>query len=114
MARLSIIVLTRTPDDVTAAFWADVPAARQSFYANPSAKSAWTGASTADNTNLQNGSVVEQLFVQRVPPGSTIASVEAALQAAWQAYQSSITNTNPWQFYGSTWNGTTWTINTVA
>jgi hypothetical protein len=114
MPRLNVIVLTKTTDDVSCAFWADVPSARQTFYADASKKSVWTGALASDNTALQNGAVVEQIFVQRTPQGSTIPTIEAALQAAWQNFQNEITNVNPWGFYGSTWNGTTWTIVTVA
>jgi hypothetical protein len=114
MPRLNVIVLTRTPDDVTAALWADVPTARQPMYANAAAKSVWSGATAADNTALQNGAVVESVVVQRVPPGSTVATVQAALQVAWQNYQTSITNSNPWNYYGSTWNGTAWTVTGVA
>lgn len=114
MPRLNVIMLTRTPDDLTVALWADVPAARQSFYANASAKSAWTGATAADNTALQNGSVVENVANQRVPPGATLAQVEGFLQAQWQNYQAYINNYNPWRSYGTTWDGTTWTVVTVG
>jgi hypothetical protein len=118
MPRLRVIFLAGTPDDPNtwqAALWADVPGARQSFYAQPTTYiSAWSGATAADNTNLQNGSVVEQVITQRVPPGTSISQIEAYLQSVWQNYQNSITNNNPWVHYGSTWDGTTWNIVTVA
>lgn len=113
MPRLNVIILTRTPDDLSVVLWADVPAARQSFYANPNAKSVWSGATTADNTALQNGSVVENQAIQRVPPGATLAQVQAFLQSQWQNYQNYITNYNPWHNYGSTWDGTAWVMATV-
>ena len=117
MPRLNVIFLASEPDDPNtwqAALWADVPVARQNFYANPNAKSAWSGATTADNTNLQNGSVVEQVITQRVPPGTSITQVETFLQNQWQTFQNNITNNNPWVHYGSTWDGTTWNIVTVT
>lgn len=113
MPRLNIIMLERTPDDVRVALWADVPAARQTFYANINAKSAWVGATTADNTALQNGSVSENVVVQRVPPGATLAQVQGFLQTQWQNYQTYINNFNPWNHYGSTWDGITWAMVTV-
>src|SRR5215472_4243512 len=106
MPRLRVIFLAGMPDDPNtwqAALWADVPAARQTFYADtavpPTRKSIWTGATTADNTALQNGSVVETVLTQRVPPGTTIAQVENYLQAQWQNYQDSINSANPWIHY---------------
>jgi hypothetical protein len=125
MPRLRVIFLAGTPDDPNtwqAALWADVPAARQTFYADPSplppnqaAKtSAWLGATAADNTNLQNGSVTERVITQRVPPGTNISQVENYLQAVWSNFQDSVNNNNPWVHYGSTWDGTTWNVVTVT
>jgi len=113
MPRLRVIFLAGTPDDPNtwqAALWADVPAARQSYYANPNAKSAWAGATATDNTNLQSGVMAEQVITQRVPVGTSIAQIETFLQNQWQTFQNEITNNNPWIHYGSTWDGTTWTI----
>lgn len=117
MARMRVIVLDQPqgePDHYRYALWADVPVARQSFYANPNAKSAWAGALAADNTALQNGSVVEDVRDQRVIPGTTLAQVETYLQNRWSDYQTYITNYNPWLHYGSTWDGTTWVVQTGA
>ena len=83
MPRLNVIILERDASDneFRYALWADVPTVRQTFYANASAKSALLGATTADNTALQNGSVVEQVGSQRVPVGS-VCSSDATLPAA--------------------------------
>jgi hypothetical protein len=116
MPRLNVIFLAATPEDPNtyqAALWADVPTARQTFYANANAKSVWLGATAQDNTNIQNGSVAEQVTTLRVPSGTTITQVETQLQALWQTFQSSITNYNPWAHYGSTWDGMTWNVVTV-
>lgn len=117
MPRLRVIVLDQPSDDSSAyrfALWADVPAARQTFYANPKATSGWTGATAADITALQNGSVVEYVSTQKIPTGATLAQVEGWLQTAWTDFQAKITNYNPWIHYGSTWDGTTWTVVTGA
>jgi hypothetical protein len=117
MPRLRVIFLAGTPDDPNtwqAALWADVPAARQTFYANAGAKSVWSGATATDNQNLQNGSMVETVLTQRVPPGTSIAQIETYLENQWTNYQNAITNNNPWVHYGSTWDGTTWNVVTVS
>jgi hypothetical protein len=117
MPRLNVIILSQTLEDLSTyhiALWADVPVARQTFYANAAAKSVWDGATTTDNTNLQNGSVVETVITQRLPPGTPRAQFEALLQTAWQDYQNRITNVNPWSIYGSTWDGSTWSLVTVG
>src|SRR5882757_4442378 len=113
MPRLSLIVLDQTADDQNTyrvALWADVPAARQSFYANANLKSAWINATAADNTALQNGSLTEKVITQRVPSGATLPQIEAALQVIQQSFQAQVTAFNPWVRYGSTWDGTTWTV----
>lgn len=111
MARLRIIVLDRDNDNTyNFLMWADVPAARQSHYANASAVSAWSGAQAADNTALQNGSVVELKTSQRIPTGASLAAIQAFLAAKWTDYQAQINSYNPWQRYGTTWDGTTWTM----
>jgi hypothetical protein len=117
MPRLNVIVLDQTPTDPNTyrvVFWADVPMARQTYYANAAATSAWKDATAADNQALQNGSVVENTQTWRVTAGSTLAQIEAHLQTQWQAYQTYITNFNPWIHYGSTWDGTTWIITSGA
>jgi hypothetical protein len=113
MPRLNVIVLDQHADDLNTynvVLWADVPAARQSRYADANAKSVWSGATAADNTNLQTGVMVESTFSQRIPAGTTLPQIEAFLQTAWQNFQDRINNTNLWQRYGSTWDGTTWTV----
>ena len=111
MPRLRVIVLERPePALYNVAFWADVPAARQAFYATPGKVSAWKDALSGDNTNLQNGSVVESVRQVRVPGGWTITQIESEVETQWTAYQASITNSNPWVRYGSTWDGATWVL----
>jgi hypothetical protein len=99
------------------ALWADVPAARQRFYAaawGPSRVSAWLDATAQDNANLQNGSVVERVIQLQTAPGTPISSLEPLAVAEAQNFQASITSTNPWAVYGSSYDGTAWTIVTVA
>jgi len=116
MPRFNVIVLDQTADDPNTyrfIMWADVPAARQSRYAFNSTStnvSAWTSASTADSDAIKSGAVAEKMVTQRVTAGATLAAIEASLQAQWTAYQATVTSYNPWQRYGSTWDGTTWVV----
>lgn len=115
MPRLRVIILDKQQGNrYRYAMWADVPAARQSFYANAGITSAWRGATPTDNTNLQSGAVLELVDVISVDAGATLAQIEQGLQDVWNAYQASVTAANPWIRYGSTWDGTTWAITGVA
>lgn len=95
------------------ALWATVPVARQAFYANASAKSIWKDAGASELTALQNGSVVEFSDVLAVD-GLTIGQAETQLQAAFTAFQTAISNNNPWLRYGSFFDGTSWTAGGVS
>lgn len=96
------------------AFWASVPAARQTFLVDATRKSAVVGLSAAELTAIQNGSVLEKVDSFRFPAGTTITQVQAALLVAYNAFQSDVTNLNPWQRYGTFWDGTTWTVGGAA
>ena len=117
MPRLRVIILDQTVDDpntFNVLYWADVPAARQSHYADtsspPTKMSAWPLATAADNAALQNGSMVEQHGQARYVQGTGMAAIQLQLQQRWQDYQTYITNFNPWQRQDSTWDGTTWDV----
>ena len=110
MPRLNIVVLDRlVPGAWAYILWADVPAARQAFYASAGAKSAWRGALASDLVALQNGSVTEASGLI-LTPGFTTPQLQAELQARWGDFQAQINATNPWNFYGTTWDGVTWTV----
>lgn len=94
------------------ALWASVPATRQSFYANPNAISSWTGASAQENSDIASGAVVEKTDVLAID-GQTVNQAMASLRSIWQAYQDQITAYNPWNKYGSFWDGTSWTAGGV-
>jgi ribosomal protein S16 len=122
MPRLRAIVLD-SPDQQAAranfrvALWADVPAARQKFYAaltTATTVSAWIDALAADNTAIRNGSVVEKVVMYEPETTKTAGQMEADVATIWTAFQAGVTGTNTWPNYGSTWDGTTWTIATVA
>jgi hypothetical protein len=90
--------------------WAAVPTARQSFYANPAFVTTVKDATTAEVAALQSGAVVELQQVGNYVAGTPIASIQADLINKFNAFQAQITATNPWQFYGTSWDGTAWNI----
>ena len=93
------------------ALWADVPVARQSFYAKPAGfKSAWKDASAADNLAFETGAVVERVETYQYEGTKTIAQVQADLQARWTSFQAEVAAANPWNFYGSYWTGAAWVV----
>lgn len=114
-ARLKVIVLEQSDARTFRyALWADVPLARQPFYANTSASSVWKDATLSDITALRNGEVVERVDIFSVPEGTLIGSVRTHLRALWQAHQDRVTAEARWSRYGTTWDGTTWTAGGVA
>jgi hypothetical protein len=113
MPRLRVIILERDLDTngFRYVLWADVPTARQSFYAQPAGtKSTWKDALPADNDALVAGVVAERTSTQRVQGGTTITQIEGFLENRWSDFQAEVNASNPWQRFGSTWDGTTWTV----
>lgn len=123
MARKIIILENQTPGRQATepisyryAFWLAVPAARQSFFANATATSAVKDASASEISAIQSGSIKEQVSVFTVPPGTTLAQIESSLATQYAAAQTALNaqSANPWDHYGTTWDGTSWTVVTVA
>lgn len=101
------------------ALWLDVPLARQTFYANGSATSAvnkgLNAASAAELSAIQSGAIleiVEQIDVR----GLTLAQIQSALVSRFNTVQAFVNGAgaNSWDHYGTVWDGTVWTLNTVA
>lgn len=101
----------------TAAFWLAAPAnltipapnfvSRVPLVANVPA---W-GATAAEVTALQAGTVLEQIFNTGQISAASAIAVETALQTAYTAAQAALTaQAASFLFVGSSWNGTTWTI----
>jgi len=119
MARVRVIVLdTQSLGDGgganwRVAFWADVPAARQPFYAAAGATSAWGGATAGDLAALQSGAVVERVETVQQNAGQTLGQLQPIVEAMWTQWQAHVTAANPWVRYGTTWDGTSWVVGGV-
>jgi hypothetical protein len=64
------------------------------------AGSIWTGASAAENTAIQNGSVLEEISTQCFAVGQDVTTIKAALVQSWTVRQSQINGIGPAQFQG--------------
>jgi len=98
------------------AFWLSVPTARQPFVANATAASNVKDATAGELSAIQSGAIKELVGVFSAAPGTTIGQLESYLAAQFAAAQSAFNSSsqNPWDHYGTTWDGTTWTLVTVA
>ena len=113
-----IVILKRTsvnPQTVEFVLRANVPVARQTFYVDAAKTSAFPGISVGDLADLRAGLFIEK--TDSVSTGTlTIAQVGAQLVLAQQAFQARVTadaEYNPYKFYGSTWDGTSWSLRGV-
>ncbi len=91
-------------------FWASVPSQRQSFYANPTITTSVKDATSGELTALQMGQVVELQATANYIVGTPMGAIQSDLIAKFNTFQVQITNQNPWAFYGTSWDGSTWTI----
>jgi hypothetical protein len=114
MAKQIIVLEQTAANRFNIAFWLAVPAARQAFYANPSAVSAFKTASAGELSAIQSGAVVEQVGEFSYPAGMGLAAIQSALQAEWTARQAAVTALNSWNRYGTSWDGASWTAGGVA
>ncbi len=117
MAR-EIIILERLsePSDMTFRYllWATVPAARVSAYANATATSAFRNATAPELAAIQAGQVVERVDVFEAPIGTPVATIQAALIAAFNRFQAQINAFNPTVRYGTAWDGVSWSAGGTA
>ena len=112
MAR-KIIIQERLgePSDFNFKFvlWADVPAARQSFYADVNKTTTVKDALAAELLAIRQGQILEKQNSASFPAGTTGNQIKTDLIAKFNQFQSEVNSLNPWQFYGTFWDGTIWT-----
>jgi hypothetical protein len=97
-----IIILNRSeangtdPIRVQCVFWADVPVNFQPFYLlKPTIRSAWDGATGAENTAILNGQVAEKSDTIIFDTGTTLNQARTQLENRWTNFQDKVTNQNP-------------------
>ena len=115
----AIIILDQTgmPSDLNyrVAFWLDVPAARQKFYANPAATSVVLDITAEDLAAIRSGAIHEVVEVIPRPAGTPLASVKQAARDRLPALQAEFNRDNRFNRYGTRWTQATgWVDVTVA
>lgn len=121
MAR-QVILLDRLdpsgPGPITfrAAFWLVVPVARKPFNVSANFTSAVVDGSVTgpELTALRDGSVNEIVETFTEPPGTSLPNIKAHLVAEFTARQAELNANNPWQRYGTFYDGVSWTDKAVA
>lgn len=122
MAR-KIIVLERTGELTSVnfndlnfkyVFWADTPSARQALFADATKGTAVKDASAGEKSAITSGTILETVGSAFYPAGTSASSIKADLIVKFNAFQSAVTNFNPFQYYGTFWDGTTWTNGGVS
>jgi hypothetical protein len=110
-----IIILTQSRDNgssdrrIRFVFWIPVTQVNRRVPL-PGASSAYTGATEPEIAEIQSGAVIELLLESNVPSGATANQVRTELEARYAAEAARIgALPNPMQFFGTTWDGTTWT-----
>ena len=113
-----IVLNTRSPwlgqNEIRFVMWASVPTARQSLYTQTTAwQSIYASATTTELASLRAGEYVETVQTASLPTAAGAPVVKNVLEAAFTAYQSSITNEVSYQYYGTYYEGTVWTLGGV-
>jgi hypothetical protein len=67
-----------------------------------------TGASTAENTAIQNGAIYEEAFSRNFPVGTSAATIEATLIQAWIDRNAEINGNGANIYYGVWYDGASW------
>lgn len=73
--------------------------------------SAWASASAAENTAIQNGSIIEEVQTFQFPSGLSAANVEAFLNQYFTNRNAQINNIGPGLFANIGYNGIAWIAN---
>lgn len=99
---------------VEAVLWAVVPPAVRGFYANSAFESAWPEVTAEQLASLRAGELAEKVLqatATRDPELSVpamIAALKAQAEGDWQRFQDEVNTYNPWQFWGTMWDGSAW------
>lgn len=118
MAITSRIIVLGKADDVGAtnrgfrvALWLVPPVSRRPYWLSVApAKSAFVNATTEENTAIAAGELVEQVTTLTADKDLNMAEFQAVAEKAWNDANTKIQAFNPWQRYGTKWDGTTWTV----
>lgn len=100
--QIIVLGVTTTPviQNVAAAFWFPITSGKLPV----SGTSAWPGASAAENTAIQSGSVVEELTSFQFPVGFPTAEMKIFLQNYWTNRNTAINGVGPGLYNSVFWD----------
>ena len=113
-----IIILEKDPNPAEVKFqylfWLDVPTERQAFYANSELTSSYQNVSSFELDDLRAGKVVEVIGDMVFPKNATFAEIKNNLIVKFNQEQIKVNEFNKWNYYGTNWDGVTWTVAGVS
>lgn len=92
--------------------WAVVPVSRQSTYADPLKTSLVKDITAQELSDFRAGVFVEKQETANYIAGTPIAAIQADLINRFNTFQAQVTASNPWKYYGTSWDGTSWSVKT--
>lgn len=102
-----IIITAKTPGPKVGFGYvlrADVPAANQPAYKDPSAVSAYKNCSAAELQDIRNGLVAERGGTILAAAGTPLATIQTSLEGYWTTFQNEVTAETVWGEYGRYWS----------
>ena len=112
-----IIILSKTEQngffDVGYVFWLSVPEAQQPMYANSEATSIIKDITSQELQDIKDGKIKETTGVMPFINGTTNAVIGQKLVAIYNTEQTNLNNSTEFNYYGTYWDGSTWTIKGV-
>lgn len=116
MRKIIIQERINEPSDFSFRFvlWATVPVSRQALYADPTKTSVVKDITAEELQDLRDGKFVESQETAEFLAGTSIATIQAKLIERFNTFQAKITTANPWRFYGTSWDGTSWDVKQTA
>lgn len=96
------------------AFWLEVPAERRPFYANPQAVSVVKDITADELGDMRAGRFIEVVETLTRPQGISEPEARAMLEMSYLRRQADVNEQNPWDRYGTHWDGGEWFDRTVA
>lgn len=110
--------LSTGKQSVTGAYWFAIPASpagsrvpRPAFVSAGVSLSGAAALTTTEQAALEDGSVREESFNVELSLSATNAQIQGELQRQWTDRNTALAaEPPPRQFYGVSWNGTTWGV----
>ena len=112
-----IIIMEKIPQQnfftVNYIFWLDVPLAQQPLRANQSLMSAYPGATTQEIQDIKDGKILEHGGNTSYNMDATNIQIATDLQMRYVVEQNALNNSMKYNYYGTYWDGTSWTVQGV-